>query len=345
MWFLWLAGFVLEDAWGRPLYLLVYIVAGAAACQFDAWANPGNILASIGASGAVAGLMGAFLARFPRMRIQMMCFIDLGLFRFCRFWIRAYWVLPVWALLEINCGTGPRDDIGHWAHVGGFLFGGIAAVALRYSGVEHKANKAIEEKIAWTPEPEISQANVLMEQGKLPEAAATLNEYLATNPDSLAAWNLLRAVHWRTSNIPAYRQATCKLCDLHVRAREYETGWQDYEDFVNAGGERIPPDVWLDLCRVPEEQQDFERAVREYEKLSAAYPSDRKALSAQLGAARIYLRRLNRPQDALRLYESASASSVPHLDLEQDIQSGVREAKGALSHRAALAVGATSGRS
>ena len=66
MWFLWLAGFVLEDAWGRPLYLLVYLAAGAMACQFDAWASPGSIVHSVGASGAVAGLMGAFLVGFPK---------------------------------------------------------------------------------------------------------------------------------------------------------------------------------------------------------------------------------------------------------------------------------------
>jgi tetratricopeptide (TPR) repeat protein len=244
--------------------------------------------------------------------------------------------------MEINYGMGPRDGIGHWAHVGGFLFGGIAAVALRYSGLEHKANKAIEEKVAWTPGPEISQANELMEQGKLPEAAALLNEFVADKPDSFAAWNLLRAIHWRASNIPAYREATCKLCDLHVRSREYETAWQDYEDFLNAGGERIPPDVWLDLCRVPEQQQDFERAVSEYEKLAATYPSERQSLLARLGAARICLNRLGRPLDALRLYEGASASAVPHLDLEQEIESGIRTAKNVLAQVQASSAGAAS---
>jgi tetratricopeptide (TPR) repeat protein len=102
---------------------------------------------------------------------------------------------------------------------------------------------------------------------------------------------------------------------------------QDYEDFLNAGGDRIAPDVWLDLCRVPEQQGDFERAVREYAKLSAAYPSVRQAVSAQLGAARIYLKRLNHPQEALRHYEAAAASTVPHLDLERDIAWEIREAK------------------
>jgi membrane associated rhomboid family serine protease len=268
MWFLWLAGFVLEDAWGRPFYLLVYLAAGAFACQFDAWINSRSIVHSVGASGAIAGLMGAFLVRFPKMKIRMIWFFDLGLFPCWRFWMRAYWLLPIWVLLEINYGMGPRDGIGHWAHIGGFLFGGIAAVALRYSGFEHKTNKAIEEKVAWTPDPEISQAGDLMEHGKFDEAAATLNKYLITKPDSVEAWSLLRAVHWRRSNIPAYREVTIKLCGLHLQAKEYETAWKDYEEFLQLGGDRMPPDIWLDLCRVPEQQQDLERAVSEYEKLA-----------------------------------------------------------------------------
>ena len=342
MWFLWLAGFVLEDAWGRPLYLLVYLAAGAMACQFNAWVNPASIVHSVGASGAIAGLMGAFLVRFPKMKIRMMWFFDLGLFPFSRFWMRAYWLLPIWVLMEINYGMGPRDGVGHWAHVGGFLFGGIAAVAIRYSGLEHRMNKAIEEQVAWTADPEISQAGELMEHHKFDEAAATLNHYLTTKPDSVEAWNLLRAVYWRASNISAYREATGKLCDLHVRSREYETAWQDYEDFLNAGGESIPPDVWLDLCRVPEQQQDFERAVSEYDKLAAAYPSERQSVLAQLCAARICLNRLNRPVDALRFYEAAKTSAVPHLDLELDIQSGIRAAKDVLAQVKALSAGAAS---
>ena len=205
MWFLWLAGFVLEDAWGRPLYLFIYLTAGVVACQFDAWVNPGSIVLSVGASGAIAGLMGAFLVRFPKVRIRMMWFFDLGLFPFSRFWMRAYWLLPIWVMMEINYGMVPAGDgIGHWAHVGGFLFGGIAAVTLRYSGLEHKMNKAIEEKITWAPDPEIRQSGELMEHGKFDEAAATLKNYLTTKPDSAEGWNLLRQVDWQRSNIPAY---------------------------------------------------------------------------------------------------------------------------------------------
>jgi tetratricopeptide (TPR) repeat protein len=297
----------------------------------------------VGASGAIAGLMGAFLARFPKMKIRMMWFFDLGLFPFSRFWMRAYWLLPIWVLMEINYAMGPGDGIGHWAHVGGFLFGGIAAVALRYSGLEHTMNKAIEEKVAWTPDPEISQAGDFMEHGKLDEAAATLHNYLTTTPGSVEAWNLLRAVHWRKSEVSAYREITVKLCGLHLHAREHEAAWKNYEEFLQLGGEKMPPAIWLDLCRLSEEQQDFERAVCEYEKLAAAYPSERQSLLARVGAARICLKRLNRPQDALRLYEEASASAVPHLDLEQDIESGIREARNVLARAKAFSAGASSG--
>jgi membrane associated rhomboid family serine protease len=74
MWFLWLAEFILEDTWGRVIYPIFYLVAGAAALQFYGWCAHGSYVPLIGASGAVAALMGAFLVRFPKMKIEMMFF-------------------------------------------------------------------------------------------------------------------------------------------------------------------------------------------------------------------------------------------------------------------------------
>jgi hypothetical protein len=332
MWFLWLAGFVLEDVWGRPLYLVFYLVAGIAATQLHAWANPGSHGASFGASGAVAGLMGAFLIRFPKLKIRLVWFVDFGLLGFWPLWVRAYWLLPVWAGMEIYYGKafGQGDGVAHWAHVGGFIFGALAAVALRYSGLERKANKAIEEKITWTTDFELTQAVDLIENGKLEDAAVILNKYLTEKPDSLGAWNMLRAIHWRRSEISSCRDVAGKLCVLNVEARMFEAAWLDYEEFLNLGGDKMPPAVWLQLCRVPEERGEYKRALSEYERLAGAHPAERQGLLAQLSAARILLRRLDRPDQALRLYEAASASAVAHLDLEREIESGIREAKAAL---------------
>src|SRR5215472_11075605 len=166
MWFLWLAGFVLEDVWGRWLYPAFYLIAGAAALEFHAWLNPGSITPTLGASGAVAALMGAFLVRFPRMKIEMAW---LWMFRLRRFQAPAYCLLPLWLLGELFYGSllGSHSSVAHWAHVGGFVFGAVAALAIQHSGLEHQANQAIEQKVAWTTDAEIGRANDMIEQGQL----------------------------------------------------------------------------------------------------------------------------------------------------------------------------------
>jgi membrane associated rhomboid family serine protease len=338
MWFLWLAGFVLEDAWGYWLYTAFYLIAGAAAIQFYAWTNPGGINACYGASGAVSALMGACLVRFPKMKIEVAWLLFL---RFGSFKARAYWLLPLWLLSEILYGTlyGNVGGVAHWAHVGGFLFGAVAAVAIQYSGMEKKANRAIDEKLGRN-DPEIEQASGMMEHGKLSEALPLLTNYVAAKPNSLDAWNMLRQIYTRQNNTPAYLDATLKTCALHLRAHAIEAAFQDYAEFIDSGGGHVPAALWLELCKGAEEKQEFERAWSEYEQLAAAYPTERQALTAQLSAARLCLKRLNRPQDALALYQKAAASPIPHLDWEQNIQSGIKEAKAAILGASAASAGA-----
>jgi membrane associated rhomboid family serine protease len=332
MWFLWLAGFVLEDVWGRPLFLTFYLIAGAAAMQFHAWTNMGSMVPSLGASGAIAGLMGAFLVRFPKMRIEMAWILWIIRIKVYRFKVAAYWLLPIWLAMEILYGGlfGGASGVAHWAHVGGFIFGVLFAVAIQHSGLEHVVNAAIEEKVGVAVDPQLEQASNLMDEGKLDEAAVLLNNHLAAQPDSIDGLNLLRSIYWRRSEMPAYQEASLKVCGLHLKAQEDELAWHDYEDFIKAGGEKLPATTWIDMARALERGANFEHALEEYEKIVAAYPTDRSSLMAQLAAARLCLKRLGRPQDALKFYEAAAASSIPHLDLEQSIAVGIREAKTAL---------------
>jgi membrane associated rhomboid family serine protease len=329
MWFLWLAGFVLEDVWGRPLYLAFYLIGGAAALQFHAWTNPSSLIPCVGASGAVAALMGAFLTRFPKMKIEMLWIV--GFFRTYRFQASAYWLLPLWVLAEVFYGAlfGKMSGVAHWAHVGGFVFGALGAFALRQTGFENRVNEKVEKELTWTCDPEIDRAHKLMEIGQLDEAVAAAQKHLAARPNSIDGWNILRQVHWRRNEIPAYREATAKTCELQLRANNPEGAWQDYEDFKNTGGETLPAAPWLELCRLLEERENYERALRELEGLIKTYPKERPALMAQLAAARICLKRLNRPEDALKFYKAAAESPVPHLDLETAIQAGQREAAAA----------------
>ncbi len=186
MWFLWLAGFVLEDVWGRWLYSVFYLVAGVAALQFYAWTNPGSITPTLGASGAVAALMGAFLVRYPKMKIGMGWIIYFSILRLdqdrkslphagssrrppigccpCGLPLK-FFTVP---------SSDPSSGVAHWAHVGGFLFGAAAALAIQHSGLEQKANKKIEEELTWNNDPELEQAGNMMEHGQLDEALSLL---------------------------------------------------------------------------------------------------------------------------------------------------------------------------
>jgi membrane associated rhomboid family serine protease len=333
MWFLWLAGFILEDNWGRAIYLIFYLLAGAVAAQIHAWFNPGSLVPMLGASGAVAALMGAFLVRFPKLKIEMFfwIFVVRG-----RFKAPAIWLLPLWGLMELFYGSMSRESSGvaHWAHVGGFAFGMSGALLLSRSGLEHKVSSAIEEKIAWTADPAIVQATEAIDQGKPEEAIKILEEHVAAKPDSADALVLLQHLHWRQGNPAGHQAATSKLCQLHLKKQDAEAAWCDYEEFQNTGGLHLPATTWLELCRSLEGQQNFDRAVTEYDKLLAAYPREKQSLLALMAAGRLSLKKLGRPAEALHFYRAASASPVPHLDWESNIQAGIKEATAALSQSA-----------
>lgn len=330
MWFLWLAGIVLEDVWGRGLYLAVYLIAGAFALQVHSWCNPGSNIATLGASGAVAALMGAFLVRFPKVRINMMWFW--GFFRATRFSAEAFWLLPLWFAMEILSGVLFRASSGvaHMAHVGGFAFGVLAAVAIRYSGLEHAINKAIEQEIDPDYNAKLDQIHGLICENRLDDALIELDRYTAVNSECESALLLQQEIQWRKGNIPAFANVMQKLCALHLTLHATDSALKDYEYLVQAGGGLLPADIWFKLCQALEEKQEYERALGEYQALEEAYPKDRQGLMALLAAARLAMNKVQRPQQALLLYQAAADSTVPHLDLDSSIQMGVKDAGAAL---------------
>jgi tetratricopeptide (TPR) repeat protein len=289
----------------------------------------------LGASGAVAALMGAFLVRFPTTKIEIAVIfgirslINFFMGRGIRFKAAAYWLLPIWLLTEIFSGAlvGKSSGVAHWAHVGGFAFGALTALALRYTGLEKKANDAIEAKVSWTADPAIVQATEHMQAGKLDEAVATLQGFLKTKPDSTDALTILQQAYWRKNDINSYRDTTAKVIQLQLKNQNVDAAWQDYEDFKTAGGESLPAPVWLELCRAIEGKGQYERAVEEYDHLAKAFPSERPALLALLAAGRLALKNLNRPAEALRFYEAADKSPVPHLDWDTNIRNGIENAR------------------
>jgi hypothetical protein len=306
-----------------------YMIAGILAFQVHAMVNAGSFTPTIGASGAIAGLMGAFLVRFPTTKIEMGYLL---LFRFYKFKMAAYWLLPLWLFTEILYGTvsGQSSGVAHWAHVGGFAFGALIALAVQKTGLEQMAEQGIQEKITWVSHPLLADASEQMEKKEFDLAAASLKKLLLEKPDSIDAYRMLQRIYWQEEDLPAQRDALVKLLALEMKANDSEGVLQTFQDFRNAGGGKLPAPLWLEFCRFLETQPDIAVALDEYLELAKSFPAEKQGLLAQIAAGRIYLKRMNRPADALQLYEAAKTSAIPHADWQTTIDRGIAESKKAM---------------
>jgi membrane associated rhomboid family serine protease len=135
MWFLWIYGDNIEDVLGRGKYLLFYLLCGIIAGLVHVWANPLSRVPAMGASGAIAGVMGAYLVKFPHSRIVTL--IPIFVF-FTTVEIPAYLILLYWMFLQVFSGVGSigyshlsRGGVAWFAHIGGFLAGLLLIYLLR----------------------------------------------------------------------------------------------------------------------------------------------------------------------------------------------------------------------
>lgn len=123
--FFWSFGPEIEDMMGRVRYIIFYITGGVAAFGAQLAMVPESTLPTIGASGAIASVMGAFLVTFPRDRIRTVLLI--GFFAFIRF-VPALVLVGFWFLLQLvshlaSLGHAEQGGVAYMAHIGGFFFG------------------------------------------------------------------------------------------------------------------------------------------------------------------------------------------------------------------------------
>jgi len=123
MLFLWIFGDNVEDSMGHSRYLVFYVVCGIAAAMTQAWIDPNSTIPMIGASGAISGVLGAYLVLHPQATVRTL--IILGYFVTVMH-IPAIIVLGVWFAMQFFSATVSPSDVGgvaFWAHVGGFVAG------------------------------------------------------------------------------------------------------------------------------------------------------------------------------------------------------------------------------
>ncbi|MEZ6196945.1 MAG: rhomboid family intramembrane serine protease [Planctomycetota bacterium] len=133
MLFLWIFGNNVEDAMGRVRFLVFYLLTGLAASAAHVFSNPESVIPTLGASGAVSGILGAYLVLYPRA--QVLALIPLGVVMMTQR-LPAVLFLGLWFAMQIFSLLGAQAGVAWYAHVGGFAVG--AALIKLFESAEHR---------------------------------------------------------------------------------------------------------------------------------------------------------------------------------------------------------------
>lgn len=132
MWYLFLFGDNVEDRLGKIKYIIFYLLSGLAATLVHWLTDSTSLVPTLGASGAISGVLGAYLVFYPHVRVHVASYYYSGT-------LPASAMIGFWFVLQLILGTvslvgGAASGIAFWAHVGGFVFG--AAAAFMYKSIK-----------------------------------------------------------------------------------------------------------------------------------------------------------------------------------------------------------------
>lgn len=235
---LYLCAPFIEDVWGRPLFAGFYIVSGIVASLAFVVAHADLTEPLVGASGAIAGVMGAFAVRYARTRLQF--FYAVGLMVRGTFWAPAWFMLGLWFAQQIFFtmlaagATGPGTKVAYLAHAGGFAFGIAVALVMKTQRVEERfLAGAIEAKAG----------AVLMKNDAVD---AALEAASAGNP--AAAWDLLvRELRKQPANVDAALALWTLAQDLGRQQEAAPAFARAIEHEVRSGSMDLALEHWDEL--------------------------------------------------------------------------------------------------
>jgi membrane associated rhomboid family serine protease len=315
MWFLWLCGCNLEDRWGRGVFTAFYLTAGIASGLVHIASAPQSTVAVIGASGAIAGAMGAFLVCFARTRIR---FAYILFIRPRTFTAPAYVMLPLWGAWELASGLlwGTGDGVAHWAHVGGFFYGVAFALVLKKTGIDARLDEDVERAVSTLQDPRIMRAAELTTAGRAVDALAMLEAVASERPSDIdARLEMLRAAKAAGD---AKREAAAygSLVRLYLEQQAFDTAYDLFAEAQPLGHDAaVQGDVRVRLADHFLAEAKAQRAWALYDSVTRSGLVDAVAVRAALAQAKM-ARSGGRLEERRRLLDAVLESpfSTPQID-------------------------------
>lgn len=253
---LYLVGPYIEDVWGRPLYGGFYVVSGIVAALGFIAMNPGLQAPLVGASGAVAGVMGAFLVRYWSTKIRF--FYMVGLFWRGTFWAPAAVMLPLWLgeqlfMALLTSGVKSQGGVAYWAHIVGFGFGAVVAWTIRSKRIEERyLHPAIEAKVTSTvvDNSAIDRAMNLHVNGQGDRAIELLVQETRRLPSNRDAALALWSVALESERPAQAGPAMLRLIQDELKSGEQEDALRHWEELsTHVVDLRMPPALCARLAQ------------------------------------------------------------------------------------------------
>ncbi|MGA1863436.1 MAG: rhomboid family intramembrane serine protease [bacterium] len=334
MLFLWIAGCTIEDKWGRPLYLFFYLLSGVVAAYAHVLMFPKSSIPLIGASGAIAGAMGAFLVRMYKTRIRIIYIIWLFLFSAHTgdFYIPAYVALPFWFSQQIyyaltSTGTGETSGVAFWAHIGGFVFGAIMAIVIKKYNFEEKyIQPNIEKKISISQHPKLLSAMEKSDQENYDEAITDITEYLKLEPNHLEANIILGQIYLKQDKKIDAARIYKKLVSMYLAEKNTNLALSTYMDMKNLSNDAVlPPRDQMNIAHIFESEGNILEATEAYDRLIQNYPSANESMKAAVTYGDLCLGPLNQPEKALMLFQKAKEGCKIYPEWTEKVEEGLKK--------------------
>jgi membrane associated rhomboid family serine protease len=310
MLFLFMSGPFIEDLYGRTLFALLYVASGIAATLTFKAQHPDSVIPLVGASGAIAGIMGAFLIRLGTSRIRLLVIPIplLWMFRF-KALVPAFVVLPLWFGEQIwyASTTGRGAGVAWWAHIGGFMAGVLAALAIRLSRAEEVwINPAIEKDITLTQNPGLERAVDARTAGDVQTARREISRVLAAEPGNVDAWTEAYEVGVAARDPELAGRAAQRLLELHLRQGDRDLAFQLFADARERFPGAPPARLLMSTAGLFEKEGDNRSALELYEEVAQRAPQDPAAFRALFRRGEL-LRAAGDKKGARAAYEQARA--------------------------------------
>jgi len=290
MLFFFVTGPFVEDVFGRPMFLFLYFTGGGVATAWYASKHHDSTIPLIGASGAIAAVMGAYFVRFVKSKLEFL-FMPFPLFRptlHFRFFMPAFVVLPLWFAQQFflsNTAESSGAGVAFSAHVGGFVYGFVVALVIKAVGFEEKfVVPVVEKQTTWKQDERLLQAMAARDKGDLAGAGRQVAALLGAQPANVDALRFAVDVSLETHDDRSLDRYALRLLNRYVEDKQDDLATALITELHGAAAPRF-------LARaagVVERRGDRDWALLLYERLCELETAGPNAVGSlvKLGALR-----------------------------------------------------------